>query len=224
GRRSGRGDRPQRLLERRAVSTRTAIDYSMYVGGAWAESESGARIEATSPATGETIGSVPEGTRDDARRAIAAANGAAREWAGRSAFERAAAMERVAAIVEERRDDLAHALTLDQGKPLRSESYAEVDELIEYWRMAAGDVRRLEGLMPPSVDASKRVLAYRVPRGVVGAITPWNWPYTMAAEVVAPALASGNTVVWGPATATSVCSVKLAQCVVDAELPAGVFN
>ncbi len=196
----------------------------MHVGGSWVESESAGRIEATSPATGETIGSVPEGTRDDARRAIAAANAAAREWAGRSVFERAAAMERVATIIEERRDELAHTLTLDQGKPLRSESYAEVAELIEYWRMAAGDVRRFEGLMPPSVDASKRVLAYRVPRGVVGVITPWNWPYTMAAEVVAPALASGNTVVWGPATSTSVCSVKLAQCVVDAELPAGVFN
>jgi acyl-CoA reductase-like NAD-dependent aldehyde dehydrogenase len=196
----------------------------MYVGGSWVESESGERLEATSPATGETIGSVPEATRDDTRRAIAAAKAAAREWAGRSAFERAAAMERVAGIIEERRDDLAHTLTLDQGKPLRSEAYGEVDELIEYWRMAAGDARRLEGLMPPSVDASKRVLAYRVPRGVVGVITPWNWPYTMAAEVVAPALASGNTVVWSPATSTSVCSVKLAECVVDAELPAGVFN
>ena len=196
----------------------------MYVGGAWIESASGARIDATSPANGETIGSFPEGTRDDAQRAIAAANAAAREWAGRSAFERAAAMESVAEIIEERRDDLAHTLTLDQGKPLRSESYAEVDELIEYWRMAAGDGRRLEGLMPPSVDASKRVLAYRVPRGVVGVITPWNWPYTMAAEVVAPALACGNTVVWGPATSTSVCSVKLAECIVDAGLPAGVFN
>jgi len=191
----------------------------MYVGGAWVESEAGGRTEATSPATGETIGSVPEGTREDARRAIAAANAAQREWAGRSAFERAAAMERVAGIIEERRDELAHTLTLDQGKPLHAESYAEVDELVEYWRMAAGDARRLEGL-----DASKRVLAYRVPRGVVGVITPWNWPYTMAAEVVAPALASGNTVVWGPASSTSVCSVKLAECVVDAELPAGVFN
>jgi acyl-CoA reductase-like NAD-dependent aldehyde dehydrogenase len=196
----------------------------MYVAGAWVESESGARIDATSPVTGEAIGSVPEGTRDDAQRAIAAANAAAREWAGRSAFERAAAMERVAAIVEERRDDLAYALTIDQGKPLHAESYAEVDELVEYWRMAAGDARRLEGLMPPSVDASKRVLAYRVPRGVVGVITPWNWPYTMAAEVVAPALASGNTVVWSPATSTSVCSVRLAEWVADAELPAGVFN
>jgi len=206
------------------VSTRTAVDYSMYVAGAWVESESGARIEATSPATGEAIGTVPEGTRDDARRAIAAANAAAREWAARSAFERAAAMERVAAIIEERRDELAHTLTLDQGKPLRAESFDEVNELIEYWRMAAADARRLEGLMPPSVDAAKRVLAYRVPRGVVGVITPWNWPYTMAAEVVAPALASGNTVVWAPAPSTAVCSVKLAECVVDAELPAGVFN
>jgi acyl-CoA reductase-like NAD-dependent aldehyde dehydrogenase len=206
------------------VSTRTAVDYSMYVAGAWVESESGGRIEATSPATGESIGTVPEGTRDDAGRAIAAANAAAREWAGRSAFERAAAMERVAGIIEERRDELAHTLTLDQGKPLQAEAYAEVDELIEYWRMAAGDARRLEGLMPPSVDASKRVLAYRVPRGVVGVITPWNWPYTMAAEVVAPALASGNTVVWAPASSTAVCSIKLAQCVADAELPPGVFN
>ena len=206
------------------MTTRTAVDYSMYVAGAWVESDSGGRIAATSPATGENIGSVPEGTRDDARRAIAAANAAAREWAGRSAFDRAAAMERVAAIIDERRDELAHALTLDQGKPLRCESYAEVDELIEYWRMAAGDGRRLEGLMPPSVDASKRVLAYRVPRGVVGVITPWNWPYTMAAEVLAPALAAGNTVVWAPATSTSVCSLKLAECIVDAELPAGVFN
>jgi len=196
----------------------------MYVGGSWVESESGERLEAISPATGETIGSVPEATRDDTGRAIAAANAAAREWAARSAFERAAAMERVAGIIEERREELAHTLTLDQGKPLQAEAYAEVDELIEYWRMAAGDARRLEGLMPPSVDASKRVLAYRVPRGVVGVITPWNWPYTMAAEVVAPALASGNTVVWAPASSTAVCSIKLAQCVADAELPPGVFN
>src|SRR5207244_5318998 len=137
-----RGDLPQLLLERQAMSTRTAIDYSMYVAGAWVESESGARIEAASPATGEAIGTVPEGTRDDARRAIAGANAAAREWAARSAFERAAAMERVAAIIEERRDDLARTLTLDQGKPLRSEAYAEVDELVEYWRMGAGHARR----------------------------------------------------------------------------------
>ncbi|MGI8607066.1 MAG: aldehyde dehydrogenase family protein [Gaiellaceae bacterium] len=199
-------------------------DHLMHIGGAWVESDSGATMTATSPASGETIGSVPEGTREDARRAIAAANAAARDWAARSAFERAEAMEQVAAIVGERRDDLARTLSLDQGKPLRAEAHDEVDELVEYWRMAAADGRRLEGSMPPSVDAGKRVLAYRVPRGVVGVITPWNWPYTMPAEVIAPALASGNTVVWVPAPTTSICAVKLAECIVDAELPAGVFN
>jgi acyl-CoA reductase-like NAD-dependent aldehyde dehydrogenase len=200
------------------------VDYRMYLGGAWVESESGARAESTSPATGETIGTVPEGTRDDARRAIAAANAASRDWAARSAFERAHALERVAELVAERRDELARTLTLDQGKPLHGEAYDEVDELLEYWRMAAADATRIEGLMPPSIDANKRVLVYRVPRGVVGVITPWNWPYTMPAEILAPALAAGNAVVWAPAASTSICAVKLAECIVDADLPAGVFN
>jgi len=199
-------------------------DYSMFVGGAWVDSESGERVEATSPATGEVLGTVPSGTRDDARRAIASANAARRDWPSRSAFERAAAMERVAGLVEERRDDLALALTLDQGKPLHAEAYDEVDELVAYWRMAAADATRISGAMPPSVDAAKRILQYRVPRGVIGVITPWNWPYTMPAEVIAPALAAGNAVVWVPAPTTSVCAVKLAECIVDAELPAGVFS
>jgi acyl-CoA reductase-like NAD-dependent aldehyde dehydrogenase len=199
-------------------------DYSMLVGGAWVESESGERVEATSPATGEVLGTVPSGTREDAQSAIASANAARRDWASRSAFERAAAMERVAGLVEERRDDLARALTLDQGKPLHAEAYDEVDELAAYWRMAAADATRISGAMPPSVDAAKRILQYRVPRGVVGVITPWNWPYTMPAEVIAPALAAGNAIVWVPAPTTSVCAVKLAECVIDAELPAGVFS
>jgi acyl-CoA reductase-like NAD-dependent aldehyde dehydrogenase len=199
-------------------------DYGMVIGGAWSESESGARFEATSPATGESLGTVPEGTREDVQHAIAAANAARREWAARSAFERAAALERVAVLIESRRDDLARALTLDQGKPLHSEAHGEVEELVVYWRMAAADATRLHGSMPPSVDAGKRILAYRVPRGVVGVITPWNWPYTMPAELIAPALAAGNAVVWAPAPSTSVCAVKLAECIVDAELPPGVFS
>jgi succinate-semialdehyde dehydrogenase/glutarate-semialdehyde dehydrogenase len=204
-----------------SIATR---DFGMVIGGAWVESESGARMQATSPATGEAIGTVPEGTRADAQRAIAAANAAWRGWAARSAFERAAALERVAELIVERRDDLARTLTLDQGKPLAAESYVEVDELVEYFRMGAADAKRIEGSMPPSVDAAKRVLAYRVPRGVVGVITPWNWPYTMPAELIAPALAGGNAVVWTPASSTSICAAKLAECLVDAELPAGVFN
>jgi acyl-CoA reductase-like NAD-dependent aldehyde dehydrogenase len=196
----------------------------MFVAGSWVESESGERMEATSPATGETIGSVPAGTRADVQRAIAAANDAWPGWAALSAFERARACERVAEVVAMRRDELARTLTLDQGKPLRAEAYDEVDELAGYWRTAAAEATRIEGLMPPSVDASKRILAYRVPRGVVGVITPWNWPYTMPAEVIAPALAAGNTVVWAPAPTTAICAVELAACLAEAELPPGVFN
>ncbi len=205
------------------MSTKTT-NYRMYIAGAWTESESGARMEATSPATGEPIGTVPEGTREDVRRAIAAANDAWQEWAALSAFDRAAGMERVAEIIKKRREELAHTLTLDQGKPLKAEAYDEVDELVEYFGMAGADAKRLEGAMPPSVDAGKRVLLYRVPRGVVGVITPWNWPYTMPAEAIAPALACGNVVVWTPAPTTSVCAVKLAECIVDAGLPPGVLN
>jgi acyl-CoA reductase-like NAD-dependent aldehyde dehydrogenase len=199
-------------------------DFKMFIDGKWVDSETGKAFEATSPATGEVIGTVPEGAREDAQRAIAAANDAWGDWAARSAFERASAMRRIARVVEERRDDLARTLTLDQGKPLRAEAFDEVDELVAYFEMAAADGTRLEGLMPPSVDADKRILVYRVPRGVVGVITPWNWPYTMPAEIVAPALAAGNAVVWVPAPTTSVCAVKLAECIVEADLPAGVFN
>jgi succinate-semialdehyde dehydrogenase/glutarate-semialdehyde dehydrogenase len=199
-------------------------DYSMYLAGEWATGESEARMEATSPATGEQIGTVPEGTRKDVKRAIAAANEAWSGWANLSAFERAAAMIRIAEIIEERRDELAQTLTLDQGKPLAAEAYDEVDELVAYFEMASADVTRLEGAMPPSVDAEKRVMLYRVPLGVVGVISPWNWPYTMPAELIAPALACGNAVVWVPAPSTSICAVKLAECIVDAGLPSGLFN
>jgi len=199
-------------------------DLKMLIGGEWVDSASGATFEATSPSTGEVIARVAEGAREDAQRAIAAANAAWRDWASRSAFERAAAMRRMAEIVRERRDDLARTLSLDQGKPFRAEAHDEVEELIAYFEMASADATRMEGLIPPSVDAGKRVLVYRVPRGVVGVISPWNWPYTMPGELLAPALAYGNAVVWVPAPSTSVCAVKLAECIDDAGLPPGVFN
>jgi acyl-CoA reductase-like NAD-dependent aldehyde dehydrogenase len=199
-------------------------DLKLLIGGEWVDSASGATFEATSPSTGEVIARVPEGAREDAQRAIAAANDAWRDWASRSAFERAGAMRQMAEIVRERRDDLARTLSLDQGKPLRAEANDEVEELIAYFEMASADATRIEGLIPPSVDAGKRVLVYRVPRGVVGVISPWNWPYTMPGELLAPALACGNAVVWVPAPSTSVCAVKLAECIEDAGLPPGVFN
>jgi acyl-CoA reductase-like NAD-dependent aldehyde dehydrogenase len=201
-----------------------ADEHRMLIGGDWVASESGATFDATSPSTGEVIGSIPEGTRIDAQRAIEAANDAWPGWSGLSAFDRAAAMRRIAAAIDERREDLAWTLALDQGKPLEAEARDEVEELIAYFDMAAADATRLEGMIPPSVDAGKRVFLYRVSRGVVGVISPWNWPYTMPGEIVAPALAAGNAVVLAPAPTTSVCAVKLAECVRAADLPPGAFN
>ena len=195
----------------------------MFVDGAWADAASGATFTAESPATGEPIAEVAEGGREDAQRAIEAANRAADGWARLTAFDRAEKMHAVADAIERRRDELAHTLTLDQGKPI-SESRDEVEELLVYWRMAAEDAKRLEGRLPNSFSPGKRVLLVRRPRGVVGVITPWNWPYTMPAELIAPALACGNTVVWTPAATTSVAGVALAECIVEADLPAGVFN
>jgi acyl-CoA reductase-like NAD-dependent aldehyde dehydrogenase len=196
----------------------------MFIDGQWQDALSGATVEATSPATGESLGPVANGDREDARRAIAAATAAFPSWSARTAFERAALLHRVADACERRRDDLARILTLDQGKPLRAEAYGEVEELVGFWRQAAEDAVRLEGTIPQSAAPGRRVLLLRRPRGVVGVITPWNWPYTMPAEVVAPALACGNTVVWTPAPSTAVCSGVLAECVAEADLPPGVLN
>jgi acyl-CoA reductase-like NAD-dependent aldehyde dehydrogenase len=195
----------------------------MFLDGGWTSSVSGVTFTADSPATGEVIGEVPQGTRDDARLAIGAANRAADAWARTTVFERAAVLHRVADEVEKRRTELARTLTLDQGKPI-SEARDEVEELVLYWRNAAEDGKRLEGRLANSVTPGKKVLLFRRPRGVIGVITPWNWPYTMPAELIAPALASGNAVVWTPASTTAIAAVALAECVVEADLPPGVFN
>jgi acyl-CoA reductase-like NAD-dependent aldehyde dehydrogenase len=196
----------------------------MFVGGDWRPSASGETFEATSPATGELIATVSQGDRADATGAIDAAREAADGWARLTAFERAAKMHAVGDLIESRRDALARTLTLDQGKPLRAEAFDEVAELVEYWRMAAEDAKRLTGELPNSFSPGKRVMLMRRPRGVVGVISPWNWPYTMPAELIAPALACGNAVVWTPAPSTAVCAVALAECIADADLPPGVFN
>src|SRR3954464_10559667 len=197
---------------------------SMFVDGEWCGAASGATATATSPATGAAIATVPAGDREDAQRAIAAAGRAFDGWSRLTAFERAAKMHAVGDAIERRRDELARLLTLDQGKPLRAEAYDEVDELVEYWRMAAEDAKRLGGELPNSFSPGKRVLLVRRARGAVGVISPWNWPYTMPAELLAPALAAGNTVVWTPAPTTALCAVALAECMAEADLPPGVIN
>ena len=196
----------------------------MFIDGDWRDAAGGASVDATSPATGASLGRVAEGGREDARRAIAAANAAFPAWAARTGFERAAFLHRVADECERRADELARVLTLDQGKPLKAEAEGEVGELVEFFRMAAEDGKRVQGAIPESAAPGRRVLLLRRPVGVLGLITPWNWPYTMPAEVLAPALACGCTVVWTPAPSTAVCSGVLAECIAAADLPPGVFN
>src|SRR2546430_9793436 len=196
----------------------------MFVDGRWVESESGAFFDADSPATGEVIAQVPKGTRADAQRAVEAAHKARAAMAGVKGFERSKRLHRIAGAIEKRREELGKLLTLDQGKPLKAEALGEVDECIEYFRIAAEDLKRLEGRVLPSAGPTKLVLARHYPRGVSGIITPSNWPLTMAAELIAPALAAGNTFVWTPASSTSVISVALMECIAEADFPAGVAN
>jgi acyl-CoA reductase-like NAD-dependent aldehyde dehydrogenase len=206
------------------MATRTTTTTRMFIDGAWADAASGATIEATSPATGESLGPVAWGDREDARRAIAAANAAFHAWEGRTAFERAALLHRAADVMERRKDELARMNTLDQGKPLVAEAAVEVEELVQFFHMAAEDGVRLEGSIANGAAPGRRVLLIRRPLGTLGLITPWNWPYTMPAEVLAPALACGNCVVWTPAPSTAVCSGLMAECIAEADLPPGVFN
>ena len=198
-------------------------EYLICVDGAWREGRAGS-APAVSPATGEAFASVAVASPADVDDAVAAAGAAGPAWAALSAFERAACCRAVAAAIEGRAGDLARALAEDQGKPLEAEARDEVSELAEYFRMAAEDAIRLAGGAPPSTSASRRVLTLRVPLGVVGVISPWNWPYTMGAELFAPAMAAGNTVVWVPAPTTSACCALLAEIITGAGVPAGVFS
>jgi acyl-CoA reductase-like NAD-dependent aldehyde dehydrogenase len=198
-------------------------EYLICAGGTWREGRAGS-APAVSPATGEEFASVAVASAADVDDAVAAAGAAAPAWAALSAFERAAGCRAVAGAIDDRADDLARALTEDQGKPLEAEARDEVGELSEYFRMAAEDAVRLAGGAPPSTSASRRVLTLVVPLGVVGVISPWNWPYTMGAELFAPAMAAGNAVVWVPAPTTSACCALLAEIIDGAGIPAGVFS
>lgn len=198
-------------------------EYLLCAGGKWRRGRSPS-VPAISPGSGETFALVATAGRADVDDAVQAAARAWPAWAARSPFERAAWCEQVASEITAQRDELAQLLTLDQGKPLAAEAYDEVGELAEYFRMAAADARRLDGAYPPSVSAHRRVITARVPLGVVGVISPWNWPYTMGAELFAPALAAGNAVVWIPAPTTTACCALLAQIITEAGTPYGVFS
>ncbi len=201
--------------------------HQLYIGGQWRDGRAG-QAPAVSPASGETFASVAVAAPADVDDAVAAAAAAWPDWAGWSPFGRADWCDAVVAGIGRRRDELARALAEDQGKPLLAEAFDEVDELACYFRMAGEDAKRAAGTLPPSTSAGRRIVVARVPLGVVAVVSPWNWPYTMGAELFAPAMAAGNAVVWVPAPSTTACCTVLADVIAaalaGAGAPAGAFN
>ncbi|HIE51669.1 MAG TPA: aldehyde dehydrogenase [Armatimonadetes bacterium] len=200
------------------------LELKMYINGQWVESESGKTFAARNPATGEVIAHLPEGTREDARRAVAAANENKHRIAEMPVWERARLCERIAEVMEKRREELARILTLDQGKPYHTEAQFEVRKAAEGWRNAAEHIKWLETSFIPVEDPHKRVFTIRQPRGVYAIITPWNFPLNIPIEYLAPGLAAGNAIVWVPAPTTSAVAVKMVECLEEAEVPPGVVN
>jgi acyl-CoA reductase-like NAD-dependent aldehyde dehydrogenase len=198
-------------------------EHQLYIDGKWRPGGAGTTF-ATSPSSGERFAELAVADIGDVDAAVRAATAAWPAWASTSPFDRAAWCGQIISRIQQRRDELARALTEDQGKPLVAEAFDEVDELTEYFWMAAEDAKRVEGVLPASASADRRVLTSRVPLGVIGVVSPWNWPYTMGAELFAPALAAGNVIVWVPAPTTTACCALLAEVIAEAGLPAGVFN
>lgn len=205
------------------MEARSLGDQKMWIGGLWVDARSGAVDQATSPSTGEVIGTVPAADREDARLAVAAAARVADDMLWATAPQRSAMCHRVADALEERQEALAIALTLDQGKPL-SEARMEAGACSHFFRQAAEDILRLAGQTLHSADPNKRILTFHQARGPYAVITPWNFPYNIPAEYLSANLAAGNPVVWVPAPTTSACALVFASALDAAELPAGAIN
>ncbi|HXG24356.1 MAG TPA: aldehyde dehydrogenase family protein [Chthonomonadales bacterium] len=196
----------------------------MYINGEWVESKSGGYFEAYNPANLEVIARLPQGTREDAERAILAAHAAQKTMAKMPLWERTAMLHRIADIMEERKEHLARTLSEDQGKPYHAEAFFEVEHAILGFREAAELARFMETSVISVRDGNKRVWSIRQPRGVYAVITPWNFPINIPVEYLAPGMAMGNTIVWVPAPTTSVCAVALMECIADADIPKGAVN
>ena len=195
-----------------------------FVDGEWVESTGESAREIVSPVTGEKLADAPNASDEDIERAARAAREAQPRWAALSAWERAEVCHRIADLIEERREEFARELSLEQGKPYTAEALPDIDETAENFRLAAEDVKRLESAIIPSRDVNKRILTFRKPNGVYAAITPWNFPTLIPVELMAPGIAAGNTIVMKPSEWTPIAMANFMQIMADAGLPAGVVN
>ena len=194
-----------------------------YIGGEWTAAADGATHPVQDPATGQPIGTIAWSGTADTRRAIEAAQAAFGPWAGMLAAERAALLLTMAGLIRDNVDVLASLLTLEQGKPL-AEARGEVLLGAGYVQWFAEEARRLNGDIVPSPWPGRQILVTREPVGVVGAISPWNFPFLMLARKVAPALAAGCPVVVKPSEFTPYCGLLWGLLAERAGVPAGVVN
>src|SRR6476659_1099102 len=201
----------------------TGKDEQLLIGGNWVDARSGERFDVTNPATGELIGSVPDGSEEDVGAAIYAAAGALEGWTALPAIERARVLRRAADVIRERKDEIAAVMTSEQGKPL-AEAAGEVEYAASFFEWFAGEAERVYGQVVPAMNPKNRVLVLRQPVGVTAAITPWNFPAAMMTRKLGPALAAGCTMIVKPASATPLTALEVVRCMEEAGVPAGVVN
>ncbi|WP_366556317.1 NADP-dependent succinate-semialdehyde dehydrogenase [Aquibaculum sediminis] len=194
-----------------------------YIDGAWLDADSGKVKDVTNPATGEVLGSIPDMGADETRRAIEAANRALPAWRAKTAKERSNILRRWFDLMMAQQDDLGLLLTLEQGKPL-AEAKGEIAYGASFIEWFAEEAKRIYGDVIPQHQSDKRIVVVKQPVGVVGAITPWNFPNAMITRKAGPALAAGCTIVIKPATQTPYSALAMAELAEQAGIPAGVFN
>ncbi|MFN0110150.1 MAG: NAD-dependent succinate-semialdehyde dehydrogenase [Blastocatellia bacterium] len=195
--------------------------FPLYLNGDWQVSSPFQQV--INPANGELLGQVSTVDRARVAEAISDAHEAYKSWRKLTGKARGDFLLAIAAEVEKRKDDIARTITLENGKPL-PQSFGEVAMTVDHLRWFAEEARRAYGrIIPPQADG-KRNLVIKSPMGVVGAITPWNFPLVLAVRKMAPALAAGNTFVLKPAEQTPLSVIAFAECVAAAGLPKGVFQ
>ena len=194
-----------------------------YIDGAWVAADSKKTFPVDNPATGETIGGVPDMGVAETRRAIEAADKAWPAWRAKTAKERAAILRKWFELMMSNQDDLALILTTEQGKPL-SEAKGEIAYGASFIEWFAEEGKRVYGDVIAQHHADKRILVLKQPIGVAAMITPWNFPNAMITRKAAPALAAGCTVVIKPAEQTPFSALALAELAERAGIPKGVFN
>ena len=198
--------------------------YKNLIGGEWAESRSGRTFENQNPAnTKDVVGIFPRSDQDDVNDAVEAAKRAFERWRLTPAPRRGEIIYRCAQILQERKEDYAREMTREMGKILK-ETRGDVQEAIDTAFYMAGEGRRLDGHTVPSELPNKFAMAMRVPLGVVGMITPWNFPMAIPSWKIFPAIVCGNTCVIKPAEDTPLSTLNLVRALMDAGLPPGVVN